>query len=302
MLNTSFNQIVNSDKIGWYEKVDLNEIQGLADRENSQVIKNDSEKVLFLGIDIQNDFMDNGALGVPGAHEDIMNINHFIYQNFDRITHIAVSLDTHYLKQIFHPSWWVDQNGKHPEPLTVISLEDVENGKWQAIQNQSESLQYVKGLEQKGQKQLCIWPYHCIEGTPGAALESQFSRMIHFHSFVKGVPIKKIVKGKDLLSEKYGIVKPEFSPDDQTDYELLQYISGFDKVVIGGEAESHCVIESVKQIAEHFSNQRYFTENIYVLTDCMSCIPGYEHESNQEWLHLIEQYGIQLFDSTKLKL
>ncbi|SER05422.1 hypothetical protein [Piscibacillus halophilus] len=302
MLNTSYSQIVNTAKIGTYEKVDLNEVVEFGLEENVTPSHSDRHKVLFLGIDIQNDFMEEGSLGVPGAHKDVEQITKFLYDNLGQITEIAVSLDTHELNQIFHPSWWVNQEGEHPEPLTIITSNDIEQGKWKPVKEQDASIDYVRHLEKLGQKNLCIWPYHCIEGTPGATLESQFSKMIHYHSTVRQTRIKKVVKGQDPLSEMYGIIKPEYSQSVRTNEGLLNYIRQFDQVIIAGEAESHCVYESVKQIAEHFSNDLKWTQNIYVLKDGMSCIPGFEEENEKAWKALVNNYGIQLVESTDLKL
>lgn len=302
MLNTSYSQIVNTAKIGTYEKVDLNEVVEFGLEENVTPSHSDRHKVLFLGIDIQNDFMEEGSLGVPGAHKDVEQITKFLYDNLGQITEIAVSLDTHELNQIFHPSWWVNQEGEHPEPLTIITSNDIEQGKWKPVKEQDASIDYVRHLEKLGQKNLCIWPYHCIEGTPGATLESQFSKMINYHSTVRQTRIKKVVKGQDPLSEMYGIIKPEYSQSVRTNEGLLNYIRQFDQVIIAGEAESHCVYESVKQIAEHFSNDLKWTQNIYVLKDGMSCIPGFEEENEKAWKALVNNYGIQLVESTDLKL
>ncbi|WP_175614449.1 hypothetical protein [Piscibacillus halophilus] len=302
MLNTSYSQIVNTAKIGTYEKVDLNEVVEFGLEENVTPSHSDRHKVLFLGIDIQNDFMEEGSLGVPGAHKDVEQITKFLYDNLGQITEIAVSLDTHELNQIFHPSWWVNQEGEHPEPLTIITSNDIEQGKWKPVKEQDASIDYVRHLEKLGQKNLCIWPYHCIEGTPGATLESQFSKMIHYHSTVRQTRIKKVVKGQDSLSEMYGIIKPEYSQSVRTNEGLLNYIRQFDQVIIAGEAESHCVYESVKQIAEHFSNDLKWTQNIYVLKDGMSCIPGFEEENEKAWKALVNNYGIQLVESTDLNL
>lgn len=302
MINTSFEKIVNVTKIGTYEKVDLNEVVSLALNEDIKPSHEDQQKVLFLGIDIQNDFMEEGALGVPGAHKDVERTTKFLYNNLDKITNIAVSLDTHELNQIFHPSWWVDSEGKHPEPLTIITSEDLKDEKWIPVKEKKASIDYVRNLEEKGQKNLCIWPYHCIMGTPGAALESQFSRMVHFHSIARQTKVTKVVKGQDPLSEMYGIIKPEYSRENQTNEELLEYVRQFDKVIIAGEAESHCVYESVRQIAEHFSDDIEWLENIYVLSDGMSCIPGFEDENEKAWKALIDHYGIQLVESTDIKL
>ncbi|WP_279401302.1 hypothetical protein [Piscibacillus salipiscarius] len=126
--------------------------------------------------------------------------------------------------------------------------------------------------------------------------------MIHFHSIARQTNVKKVVKGQDSLSEMYGIIKPEYSQNDQTNHELLNYLGQFDKLIIAGEAESHCVYESVRQIAEHFSNDLKWKKNIFVLTDGMSCIPGFEEENKKAWKALSDKFNIQLVESTQLKL
>ena len=83
------------------------------------------ERILFLAIDVQQDFMEGGALGVPGSGGDVERMTRFLYENMERISNIAVSLDTHTPHQIFHPCWWIDENGNHPAPNTPISLDDL---------------------------------------------------------------------------------------------------------------------------------------------------------------------------------
>ncbi|MFB9974000.1 hypothetical protein FPQ10_06985 [Allobacillus sp. SKP2-8] len=294
-MKTTFEEIIDINRFGENDPVDLNELAKLAEIE--QVSKSD-EKILFLGVDLQNDFLEGGALGVPDSFKDLERTLRFLYEHFNKISHIAVSLDTHFIQQIFHAAWWIDEDGNHPEPMTIISVEDVESGKWQPVKHKEDSLAYVKALEENGQKQLCIWPYHCIEGTTGVMLESQFAKFIHFHSFVHGNPIKKVVKGKG-FSEMYGIVQPEVGREK--DESLLSYLREFDKIIVAGQAESHCVYESVKQIVDHYREDNEFLKQIYVLTDGMSCIPGFEEVSEQGWSEL-RKTGIQLVDSTDLKL
>src|SRR5690606_32040378 len=79
----------------------LNELMVLANAEKMTSSREDVEKVLFMGIDFQNDFMENGELGVPNSHKDIERVTKFLYQNLDKVTTIALSLDTHELYQIF---------------------------------------------------------------------------------------------------------------------------------------------------------------------------------------------------------
>lgn len=302
MVNTNFEAIVDLTAIGGKNPSKLNDILRLAAAEEIVPSNKDEKKVLFIGIDFQNDFMENGELAVPNSHKDIENTTKFLYQNLEKITTIAVSLDTHSPQQIFHPSWWIDKEGNHPEPYTIISEEDIVSGKWLAIDKQEESLEYVRQLEKQGRMKLCIWTFHCIEGTYGAALEGQFANMIHFHSVARKSPIHKIVKGKDPLSEMYGIIKPEYDKNSYVNSEFLAMLKGYDKILVAGEAESHCVLESLRQILEHYQDDVHLTSRIYVLADCMSSIPGFEENAEKTLQDFKNRYHINIVHSNELTI
>lgn len=298
-MNTPYNEIVNVPSIGAKENpIALNDILKLANDEQLAPAKQNTERVLFLGIDVQQDFMDNGALGVPGAHGDVERMTKFIYNNMDKIANIAVSIDTHTPHQIFHPCWWVDENGNNPAPYTVITLADLDAGKWKPVIAPKESREYVKHLEQDGKKQLCVWSYHCIQGTTGCALENQFANMIYFHSVAKKSVVKRLVKGTDPLSEMYGIIKPEYDTHNYINIDFLNQLETYDKIVIAGEAKSHCVLETIKQILEHFANRPEITNKIYILGDCMSSIPGYEQVTDDIFNNFVSVYGVNIVNST----
>lgn len=298
-MNTPYNEIVNVPSIGAKENpIALNDILKLANDEQLAPAKQNTERVLFLGIDVQQDFMDNGALGVPGAHGDVERMTKFIYNNMDKIVNIAVSIDTHTPHQIFHPCWWVDENGNNPAPYTVITLADLDAGKWKPVIAPKESREYVKHLEQDGKKQLCVWSYHCIQGTTGCALENQFANMIYFHSVAKKSVVKRLVKGTDPLSEMYGIIKPEYDTHNYINIDFLNQLETYDKIVIAGEAKSHCVLETIKQILEHFANRPEITNKIYILGDCMSSIPGYEQVTDDTFNNFVSVYGVNIVNST----
>lgn len=150
MMKTKFEEIVDISRIGSEDTKGFNELMVLANAEKMIPSRGDAEKVLFMGIDFQNDFMENGELGVPNSHKDVERVTKFLYKNLDKVTTIALSLDIHELHQLFHPSWWVDAEGNHPVPFTVITREDVEQGKWMAVKNQQESLTYIIHLERLG--------------------------------------------------------------------------------------------------------------------------------------------------------
>lgn len=298
-MNTAYSEIINTNYIGTTENpISLNEILKKANEEHLTPASQNHEKVLFLGIDIQQDFMDNGALGVPGAGQDVLRITKFIYGNMDKISNIAVSLDTHLPHQIFHPCWWIDENGNHPAPYTIITLADLDAGKWRAVINPQASREYVKHLEQDAKKALCIWTYHCLQGTSGAALENQFANMVYFHSVAKKAVVQRLVKGQDPLSEMYGIIKPEYDTKGYINLDFLNKLESYDKILIAGEAKSHCVLESIHQILEYYETRPEITKKVYILEDCMSPIPGYEDMTEQTFQIFRSKYYVNLVRST----
>lgn len=297
-----FEQIVSLDQIGKGGGKRTNELFSLAQKADVKPAVQDEKKVLLLLIDMQNDFMENGELAVPNSHVDVANTLRFIYRNFEKITDIAVSLDTHRVHQIFHPSWWTDRNGNHPEPFTVITARDVEEGKWLPAFEKEISVEYVKNLERSGKKQLVIWPYHCLEGTFGCALEGQLANMVYFHSLCRGSDVKRIVKGQKPTTEMYGIFKAEYDPTGARNDALLEELRKYDQIVVAGEAKSHCVLESLWQLVEYFAEKEEPASKIYCLEDCMSPIPGFEEATEEAYRRLSRDYGVHLVHSAEWSL
>ena len=301
-MNTSYNEIVQNENIGKRVNFDIGSIVNLAKNEEVNNAINDGTKRLLLCIDVQNDFIEGGSLEVPGSIKDVENINNFIYNNLNKITKIACSLDTHQMYQIFFPSWWKDQFGNEPEPYTIISYEDVESGKWIPHKDKDLALQYLRDLNDNGKKMLCIWPYHCIEGSVGRDLENEFRKMVVFHDIVRKAENVTIPKGNNQNSEMYGIIRPESYIDPFVNEEAINLIRDFDEIYIAGEAKSHCVLESLKQILREFGDNKYKTSRIVVLKDCMSSIPGYEDETDRELEELKNIYNIRVDNSTDIIL
>ena len=96
----------------------------------------DEKRVCVLAIDVQNTFclpdfeLFVGGRSGRGAVEDNARLCAFIYRNLASITEIHPTLDTHTAMQIFHPVFLVNPDGEHPQPMTPVSLEDVEKGVW----------------------------------------------------------------------------------------------------------------------------------------------------------------------------
>jgi nicotinamidase-related amidase len=149
----------------------------------------DRVRVGLLLIDVQNTFCIPGFelfVGGPsglGAVEDNRRLCEFIYRNLAHITQIVATLDTHTAMQIFHPIFWVDAQGSHPEPATAISADEIRSGRWQVNpamaanltqgdlgRLQAYVLHYAEQLEKGGKYPLVVWPYHSMLGGIGHAL------------------------------------------------------------------------------------------------------------------------------------
>ena len=325
-MKTNYEQIVDVAKIGWHSAVDMNAIFAMAEQEQFSASIDDSPKCLLLVIDLQKDFTEaqkpldfdpndandpraniikDGSLAVPGSIGDIQRLTRFIYNNMGGISRIMCSLDTHSAHQIFHPCWWVNSAGDHPDPYTIITYDDVVANRWRpVIDDPRISIQYLKELQKvdAGKKQLCIWPYHTISGTEGATLENEFAKMVYFHSVARHSRTIMIPKGQDPYSEMYGIIKPEYSKKNFLNTPVLTAIEKYDKIYIAGEAASHCLMESVKQIAEHFANRPEITQKITILEDCTSPITGYEADTQLAFENFKNMYGIKFAKSTDINL
>jgi nicotinamidase/pyrazinamidase len=263
----------------------------------------DAEKIAVILVDYQHDFVDSaGSLYVPGAQEDMLRFLNWFYANAHRITSIYASLDTHVPFQIFFSSWWRNpQTGEHPAPYTVITVDDINAMRWVPIVQPNWSIRYVHKLQQQARKDLMIWPYHTMEGTLGHMLAAPISEAISWHSAARKTQPTYIVKGKTIRTEYYGIFGAEVAdpedPESQLNVALLDAVMKHDRVYIAGEAKSHCVLETERQLVGRFGNQPELLRRLYFLRDCTSSVqhPVVNFDALAETeLATMEQRGVQM--------
>jgi len=90
-----------------------------ADRHRLDPAASDAARVALLLVDCQNTFcipgfeLFVGGRSGTGAVDDNVRLCEFIYRNLETLSQIAVTLDTHRAMQIFHPVFWVDEDGQH---------------------------------------------------------------------------------------------------------------------------------------------------------------------------------------------
>jgi nicotinamidase-related amidase len=261
----------------------------------------DKHRIGLLVVDAQNTFcmpefeLYVGGRSGTGAVDDSRRLCAFLYRNLQRITRVIPTLDTHQAMQIFHAVCLVDGNGKHPEPFTLVSVEDIEQGRWQFSPEvarglgidpgygQRHLLNYTRRLHASGKYDLTVWPYHSMLGGIGHALVPAIEEAIFFHSIARYSRPDFHVKGDNPLTEHYSVLGPEVTvgPDGQEiagqDRALVETLLGFDAVIIAGQAKSHCVAWTIDDLLHGvLERDRSLASRVYLLEDCTTpvVIPG----------------------------
>jgi len=239
----------------------------------------ENNKTALLIIDAQFDFCDpKGALFVPGAEKDVERIARLIAIYGEQIDAIFVTLDTHHVIDIAHPLFWEDPNGNTIAPFTLITSKAVESGKWVPRYHKDYVVSYLKKLESEGEFQHFIWPEHCLIGSKGAALDDTIMESLLAWTHRTGREYKAIIKGTNPLTEHFGVFKAqvpiENAPETELNTTFLTELEAFDSILIAGEARSHCVATSIKQIVELAPA---LISKVTVLTDCMSDVTNWGH-------------------------
>jgi nicotinamidase-related amidase len=265
--------------------------------------QDDENKVCLVLVDCQNTFCIPGfelfvaGRSGRGAVEDNVRLCKFIYRNLATITQVVATLDTHRTMQIFHPLFWVNDAGEHPiGGQTIITINDLEQGKWRVNPAVAMSVagndydyldrhvrHYVRSLTSGGKYPLLVWPYHAMLGGIGHALVSSVEEAVFFHCVSRSSQPWFEVKGNNPLTEHYSVLHPEVmsGPDGETVAEksesLIERLVSFDAVIIAGQAKSHCVAWTIRDLlGEIEARDSELARKVHLLVDCTSpvVIPG----------------------------
>lgn len=234
----------------------------------------------LLIIDPQNDFCDpdRGALYVPGAEQDMERLASFITTRGGELDDIVISLDSHQRMDISHPLWWVNPEGIHPKPFTSITPQHMDSGSWQAAResDQARSAEYVRTLAAGDRYPHIIWPEHCIVGHWGHNVwptlhralgewEAKYQRRAHY-----------VYKGTNEYTEHFSAIRAEvIDPEDKTTQvndALLTRLEGVSTLYIAGEARSHCVANTVRDLA---AAKPALVSQMILLGNTTSDVPGF---------------------------
>jgi len=231
----------------------------------------------LLIIDPQNDFCDpNGSLFIPGANKDMERLSKFVIRVLQKISDIHVTMDTHHLIDIAHPIFWIDSDGNSPDPFTIIesgnNIWRTRNPTWQ-----DRAVEYLQCLKDNGRYPLCIWPPHCLIGLPGHNVFPELSDALTAWEY-RFAMVDYVTKGSNFWTEHYSAVQADVpdphDPSTQLNTKLIEILKNADLIVLAGEARSHCLANTVMDIANNFGEDNI--AKMVLLEDACSDVPGFE--------------------------
>ena len=272
----------------------------------------------LLLIDPQNDFCDlpedwlpqHPALGKPlrpalpvaGAHGDLLRAAALVERLGAGLQGITVTLDSHQRIDIAHPGFWLDTATQAaPTPFTAITAAQVRAGAFRPRDAAAlpRVLDYLDALETTGRYPLMVWPVHCQMGSWGQAVHAGLQAALDRWADAQGRSVQIVSKGENPWTEHYSALQAEV-PDagdarTQLNRPLLAALDAADRLLIAGEAGSHCVRATVEHLVEHLPAGS--CGKLVLLRDCISPVAGFE-AAQADFFAAMQARGVSLALST----
>ncbi|HXE37406.1 MAG TPA: cysteine hydrolase, partial [Azonexus sp.] len=243
------------------------------------------------------------ALPVAGAHADMQRIAALIEQGGSGLSDITVTLDSHQRVDIAHPTFWCQGDGSAVAPFTQIRAADVGEGRYRprAAEALPRVQAYLEALEANGRYLHMVWPVHCEIGSWGHNVHDDVRRAYNRWEEARVAIVTKVLKGSNPWTEHYSALKAEVpladDPATQLNMALVDRLRQADRVLIAGEAGSHCVKATTEHIVENFAAADL--GKLVLLTDCMSPVAGFEAQY-AGFLADMQRRGVQLATSAEV--
>lgn len=261
----------------------------------------DHKKIVLLLIDMQYDFgFGDGTLFVggrsgQGAMEDAKRVAEFVYRNLHLIHEVRPTLDSHVPYQVFYPKAHERSDGTNPNPFEIIRADQYKSGEFMASKAMAAFLgvpvtwltkyftYYCEQLESTRRFELNIWPEHCLVGSHGHQLAGIIDEAVRFHAYARGAFNTPEVKGGSPFTECYSVLGPEVHQfhngqpikGAEKNVEFIKTLVDADAVIIAGEAMSHCLAWTVRDLLDAMGDPTLISK-VYLLEDGTSpvVVPG----------------------------
>jgi nicotinamidase-related amidase len=268
--------------------------------------------IQLVSIDPQNDFVatDNnpyglnpGSLCVDGGQADMDRLATFIGDVGPKLDEIHVTMDSHHDLDISHGAWFRDENGDPAPVFSVVTWDDGEGcflatstdpatgtviatrKLWTRKQGlHKHTKAYLQALSVGGRYPHVIWPSHCLIGTAGNNVYPSVSEALSQWALKQAKWVKWVAKGSNPGTEHFSAVKAEVpqpnDPSTQVNTGFIQTLERADLIFLTGQALSHCVANTGRDIVAGFSDPAY-TKKIVLLTDTTSNVTGFDALGDQ---------------------
>jgi nicotinamidase-related amidase len=294
--------------------------------------------ITLLLIDVQKDFHPGGSLAIASAGDDSDRIAQFIELHAERLDRIVCTLDSHLKLHLANPGFWYDRDYQnHPNPFTIISADDIRKGVWkprkdlripagsidpvifpasiaakieydelhQTLDLTNYCIEYAERLEAAGRFQICIWPEHCLMGSPGHGFVDRVRIALDRWSETTGRSVEIVHKGQNILTEMYSALAADvpISRETAMNTELRTSLLSCRTLLVCGQALSHCVNYTVRDIVGDRNKgvPDIQSTDIIVLTDCSSPVSGFETAAAC-FCEDMKKAGVRFLKSTDLDI
>ncbi len=256
------------------------------------------------------------TLPVTGANADMERLARMLDRIGRKLDDIHVTMDSHRVIDVGHPAMWIDAKGKQPQPFTVISADDIESGIWRPRNENFKPRElggqtlgqymigYARALDKGGKYPLMVWPEHCVIGSPGHNIQPVILAALQKWERNNFATVNFVTKGTNTFTEHYGALQAEIplasDPSTGLRTDVLDTLAAADIIPVAGEASSHCVKETIQQVADNIGEEHI--KKFHLLTDCMSPVlhPAIDFPGiAAAWLQDMKKRGMVLTTSDK---
>lgn len=251
------------------------------------------KRIDLLVIDPQNSFFEmvepteqqrrhTGEMCIPGAWQDMERVANLVRTLGPRLNDIHVSLDTRHQLHISHALWFRNAANELPAPFTYMReekdkvvgsiadnggiLHDIGEFTTPMQSFMRRTLDYLKALKVTNRFRHCIWPNHCLIGTPGHNIVAPLADALLNWERSEFGSVDIITKGSNFWTEHFSAVMAAVPcPDDLTtlvNTGFVQTLLDADEILLAGQAD--CLAETMLDIANFAP---FFTSKFIWLTD-----------------------------------
>jgi nicotinamidase-related amidase len=160
-------------------------------------------------------------------------------------------------------------------------------------------IEYTTRLEASKKFMLCIWPEHCLIGSPGHCIEGNIMDALNEWSAFTGKSVEFVMKGQNLLTEMYSALRAEVevSPDTRLNKPLLESLKSSGRILICGQALSHCVNYTARDLIDNMPGEEH---KVQILKNCSSSVTSFERDGDEFLKYILKKGGKVHEDCAKI--